>query len=732
MSEGNKTISRRGFLKASIAAAAFGAGSRGGTFNTLLPRAQAAQAKEDPGWESKYTVCDMCFNRCGMIARVKDGAVKKLDPNPNFLKSRGMVCARGNAGIAQLYDQDRLKHPLLRKGARGEGKWERISWEEALDYCAEKLQKIADQYTRCGVMFTPGSDTQTQFVRRFADVFGSYNVTTHESMCLLSKNRAYLDTFGEVPFPDVLHSKYVIVAGANPFEAIITPDTIDFMQARKQGCKIVVLDPRFTKTAALADEWHQIVPGTDMAFFLALSHVLINERLYDAEECCPELTYGFDRYREHVQQYTPKWAEKECGIPAQDIERIAREIAAQAPRAMVYPGRRSSDYENSTQNRRSMAIVNALLGNWDKPGGLLAAREVGVKSPRYDIPWYDDNPPDRVEAGKVPGLIDHEGSFQLMREAVLAGEPYPIKGWFSFKTNFMQTAANRQKTIRMLENLDFFVNIDIYMTDTAWYADLVLPGNTFLERKDPVSALQGSSACACAVLRDPVVPEMFEARSPFWICQQLAKRLGFGDSFDFSIDDYREKQLENLEGALMAMQEDGAYYNPSKVYGIYVDSPLKTESGVKEIYNRRYERADQDPMPVYKRPSQPGEEEFRLVLGRTAFFTHSNTNNELLTEFMQENTLHMHPEPAKELGLQDGDLVEVQSSSSKGRLKLELKDGIQKQTVYMATGFGSLSPRMSRVYEKGASITEVMEDYYDQITGNMAMHETLVKVRKVS
>lgn len=733
MSQDNKTLSRRGFLKASLAAAAFGAGSQGRVFNALTPQAQAAGSKPDPGrMESKFTVCDMCFNRCGMIARVQDGLVKKLDPNPKFLKSRGMVCARGNAGIGQLYNPDRLKHPLLRKGGRGEGRWQRISWEQALDHCAEQLQKIADKYTRCGVMFTPGSDNQTQFIRRFADVFGSYNITTHETMCLLSKNRAYLDTFGEVPFPDVLHSKFIIIAGANPFEAIITPDTMDFMQAKKQGCKLVVLDPRFTKTAALADEWHQITPGTDMAFFLALSHVIINEQLYDAEECCPELTYGFDLYQDHVQQYSPEWAEKECGIPAQDIVRIAREMSAQAPRAMVYPGRRSSDYQDSTQIRRSMAIVNALMGNWDKPGGLLAAREVGVKSPYYDIPWYDDNPFDRVEADKAPGLFDHEGSFQLMREAVLSGQPYPIKGWFSFKTNFMQTAANRQKTIRMLDKLDFMVNIDIYMTDTAWYSDLVLPGASFLERKDPVQALQGSSACACAVIRDPVVPEIFEARSPLWICQELAKRLGFGESFDFSMDEYRAQQLEGLEGALQAMHEDGVYYNPSQVYGIYAGSPLKTISGVKEIYNQRYERFGVDPMPIYTRHKQPGPDQFRLVVGRTAFFTHSNTNNELLTEFMQENSLHMHPDSAASLGLQDGDLVQVQSKASQGRLRLELKPGIERQTVYMATGFGSLSPQMSRVYQKGASITEVMEDYHDQISGNMAMHETLVTVRKVS
>ena len=173
--------------------------------------------------------------------------------------------------------------------------------DQALDHAAEQFAKIAEKYTRCGVLFTPGSDMQSTFVRWFAEVFGSYNVTTHESSCLLSRNRAYLDTFGEVPFSDILHSKYIIMAGANRFEALITPDSIDLMTAKKNGCKLVVLDPRYTKTAAHAHEWYAIKPGTDMAFFLAVAQVLISEKLYD-QKFVDEYTSGFDEFRTHVQQ----------------------------------------------------------------------------------------------------------------------------------------------------------------------------------------------------------------------------------------------------------------------------------------------------------------------------------------------------------------------------------------------------------------------------------------------
>lgn len=441
------------------------------------------------------------------------------------------------------------------------------------------------------------------------------------------------------------------------------------------------------------------------------------------------MLFGLEEYAAHVRQYTPEWAAGECGIPAEDIRRIAREIAAAAPAAMIYPGRRSSDYEDSTQIRRSMAIANALLSNWDRPGGILAAREVGVRAPYFDVPWYDDNPEDRIDHGMAPGLIHHEGSFKLMRDAIIKEEPYPIRGWFTFKTNFMQTAANRKKTLEMLGHLDFVVNADIVMSDTAWYSDLVLPSPSFLERNDPVSALQGSSACACAVWRDAVVPAMHECRDMLWICTELSKRLGFPESFDFTLDEYRKSQLESIPEAYEAIKADGVYYNPSKVYGIYFDSPLKTQAQKIELFNQRYAHEGLDPMPVYKAPRRK-EGRFRLVVGRTAFFTHSNTNNALLTQFKDENTLWMHPRPAAGQGLKDGELVEVESSAGKVTLALRLFEGMEEETVYMATGFGALSPELRLVHNRGASIAEVLEDHADFISGNMAMHETLVTVTR--
>jgi thiosulfate reductase/polysulfide reductase chain A len=723
-------MSRRRFLKLTGAAAAAATTVRGSS-TILHALAPGKPAVGTDRITEKFSACDMCFNKCGLIARVKDGVVVKLDPNPKSLKSRGMLCARGNAGVRQLYDPDRLKYPLLRKGNRGEGKWHRLTWDQALDHAAEQLDRIGREYTRCGFLFMAGTDMQSTFVHRFAEVYGSYNVISHESNCLLSRNRAFLDTFGVVPVADVLNSQYVIMAGANRFEALVTPDSIDMMTAMKSGCKLVVLDPRFTKTAALAHEWYPIKPGTDLAFFLAIAHVLISEERYD-QAFVAEKTFGFERLREHVRQYPPEWAEKETDIPALDIRRMARELAAAAPAAVVYPGRRSSDYENSTQIRRIFAIVNALLGNWDRKGGLIVPKAIQTGTIPIDAPFYDENPDDRVDAGRAQMMFDEEGSFKHTRDAVIEGKPYPIKGWLTYKTNPMQTGANRNKTIEMVSKLDFMMTIDIVMSDTAWMADLVLPAPSYLERQDPVSAFVASSACSGVTTRDPAVPALFESRPVFWIVKELANRLNLGEHFDFTIDDFRKAQLEDLPEVAKALKEDGVYNIVGPSHGLHEGKPFKTLSKKIELYNQRYEKAGIDPMPVYTPPRSVPKNRFRMVVGRNAYITQSaSTNNSLLWELERENTLWVHPVPAKRLQIRQGDLVEVASSAGKGRLKAEVTDKIRPDTVYMDTGFGVLSKELSNIFGKGACIAEVLEDRADRISGNMAMHETFVSINKV-
>ncbi|RJR29899.1 MAG: nitrate reductase [Desulfobacteraceae bacterium] len=726
----SRTMSRRGFIKCSGAfALAAALAARAPVLHALVPLDKSEHKDQT---KKVLSVCDMCINRCSLIAKVQNGIVTKLDPNPDYPKSRGMLCAKGNAGIKQLYDPDRLKVPLLRKGERGEGRWERLTWDQALDHAAEQLTKIGEKYTRCGVLFMAGADDQEWFVQRFADAYGSLNLVTVQSNCLLSRNRAYLDTFGTVPIPDVLNCKYLVVSGANPLEALITPDSMDLVEATRKGCRLVVLDPRFTRTSAFAHEWYPIRPGTDMAFFLAVAHVLIEEKLYD-EDFVSKRTVGIEQLTNHVKPYSPEWAEKECDISANAIRSVAKGLAEASPAAMIYPGRRTSDYTDSTQIRRAMAIVNALLGNWDRRGGLTPPKKNGLSFPSYDPPEYENNRSERADVERSLMMFEEQGSFKDSRDAVIEGKPYPVKGLFTYKMNPLQSGADRRKTIEMIRRLDFMLTVDITMSDTAWMADLVLPAVSYLERQDPVREIQCGSAHSGLVARDPVVPPLFEAKSLFWIVTELSKRMGFGDYFNFTMDQYRKLQLKNLPHAMQAIREKGFYaLDPGQVYGLHEGKDFKTPSKKVELYSEAYKEIGIDPMPVYSSRKVP-KDSFRLVVGRNAFQTQcTTTNNSLLSQLMPENELWIHPKSADTLGITHGDSVEVSSRVGKGRLKAHLTEEIREDTVYMASGFGALSKGLSRIYGKGACISEVLEDRKDAITGNMAMHETLVTVKRVS
>ena len=578
-------VSRRGFLKLAGAAGAAAALTGAG-----LPAPRMAEAATMSGpFENRFGVCDMCFNKCSFIARVKDGVVKKLDPNPKFLKSRGMLCARGNAGVQQLYDPDRLKYPLLRRGERGAGNWQRLTWDQALDHAAEKLQKIGEKYTRCGVAFMAGADMQSTFVHRFAKAFGSYNTLSHESLCLISGTRGFLDTFGEVPIPDMLYTKYVVMPGANRFESLVTPDSIDLMSSMKTGAKLVVLDPRYTKTAALADEWFAIKPHTDMAFILAIANVLISEELFD-KEFVDRRCSGLDELRAHVKKYTPEWAAKETDVPAKDIRRIARDLAANAPASMIYPGRRSSDYEDSTQIRRAYAIVNALLGNWDRPGGLTAARKVGLKAGvhrpgRAVLREQPGRPHRRARGGQADvrggGLLqDRPGRHHL------AGKPYPVKrhGLLQDQSH-AAPAANRAKTVAMFEQAWISVlDIDITMSDTAWMSDLVLPSQSYhgagRTPARPCKAVIGLRLRGQARPGDRQT-HVRGSKPVFWMMQgDRQAAWAWASTLISTVEtEFRKAQLKPTcprreEGP---GQDDGVYYNPSKLYGIYEGQDLQDQ-----------------------------------------------------------------------------------------------------------------------------------------------------------
>jgi thiosulfate reductase / polysulfide reductase chain A len=724
-------MNRRGFLKLAT----------GGAVGATLLQAEACRApfrqqkiaKDASPRVEIPTTCDMCVNKCSLIAIVQGGVVKKLNPNPENPKSKGMLCARGNAGIQQLYDPGRIKHPMIRTGERGEGKWKVVGWDEALDFTAQKLSAVKEKYGPQGTLWSSSESFQEQFFRNLGQAFGSPNSVRHPTLCLASVNLAYSLTFGTVPSFDVQNARYIIMSGANRLESFITPDTMDLVDSTTdRKARLIYLDPRFTKTAAKADEWYPIRPGTDLAFILAMLNVIIGENRYDKEFVATYCS-GFEQLAEHVKQYTPDWASEETQIPSKDILRIAREFSDAAPRAIYYAGRRSSWYRDDFSMRRGQAILNAIVGNWDRQGGMVPNAKVELGELMF-LPWDDPVAPRVDELDKnFPLAAKGDGVYLRLRENVIEGKPYPVKCWMVYKQDPVNAIPDQEKTLQMLRQMDFVGVIDIQMSDTAWYADVILPESTYLERLDPVEMLGGIRPVV--LYRQPVVKPLHDTKPALEIVQGLAKRLNLSQYFDYTMEQWIAEQVKALpmDLPLEYMKKHGVYSPPQfPKYGATLtpNHRFVTKSGKIELLSQRLQEAGYDPLPVYHAPSEVPAGQFRLVLGRHAFFTHASTTNySWLNSFSPENTLWIHPQPADSLGIRDADRLEVASGAGSIRIKARVTPKIRPDCVFMQHGFGKRSPWL-RLANSGGSDTQLLETAWDKVSGGAAMHETFVKVRK--
>lgn len=680
------------------------------------------------------TTCEMCVNKCSIIAVVENGKIIKLNPNPEGPRSRGMVCARGNAGLQQVYDPSRLKKPLIRAGARGEGKWKTASWNEAFDFAGEKLTKVKEKYGPQASVWSSTESFAETFFKSLGLAFGSPNVERHPTLCLASVNLAYSLTFGTVPSFDLANARYVIMSGANRLESFIMPDTVDLIaSATERKARLIYLDPRFTVTASKADEWYPIKPGTDLAFALAMINVILAEGRHD-KEFVAGYTTGFDKLAEHVKTFTPEWAETETEIHAKDIVRIAREFADAAPRAVYYAGRRSSWYREDFQFRRAQAILNAIVGNWDRQGGMVPNAKIALGDFLF-LPW-DDPQASRVDDmdKNFPLAAKGDGAYLKMRENILAGIPYPVKAWMVHKQDPMNALPEQAKTIRMIEQMDFIGVTDVQMSDTAWYADVVFPESTYLERQDPVEVLPG--IVPVVVYRQPAIQPLHDTKPTLEIVQGLAKRLGLSQYFDYTIDQWIDAQVKALplDTPLEYLKHHGVWSSPDGAkYGttLAADHRFVTKSGKIELYSERLQEAGYDPLPVYHTPMQPPAGSFRLILGRRAYFTQANTtNNPWLNTFAPENVLWIHPTSAAQVGIDDGQMVEVSSSVGTLRVKARVTQEIRPDCVFTMHGYGKRSQWQRLVAGRGASDAEIIETAWDKVSGGGAFHETFVKVRK--
>jgi len=676
----------------------------------------------EPGQHKKETmtgICGICPGGCGVSIKLVDGKIEKISP----IKGHpvGVICIRGVHAKEIVYSDDRLKYPLLRVGERGEGKFQRISWDEALDRIADAFQKIKKEFGAEAVMtyFGRGSfdnnltdvfgsrGLSVQGTSSFIFPFGSPNASGCSAVCYVSYGIfAAASTIGadmESTYPDFANTDLVLIWGANP-PTDSPPDKVKkILDAKKRGAKVVVIDHMRSDMAKKADQWIGVRSGTDGALALSMMNVLINEGLYD-KEFVQNWTVGFEELRDYVQQFPPEVAEGITRVPRETIVQTARSIArAKGASLLMYTG---LEYTNSgVQNIRSVLSLWGITGNLDVPGGLVFRPRSKVRFPRIRL-----DPPRGAKAigsDRYPLFCDLLKSAQFMEapRAILNGDPYPVKALLIVGASLLTSLPNPELWKKCFRKLDFMATFDRFMTADGMYADIVLPATTNFENL----GYQRYPGGYCQ-LRQRVIEPIGEARSGFLFLTQLAQRLGYGGLFPATEEErvgfaFKDGpvSVEDLKA-----HPEGIRYDASRLeYRKYARGLLRsdgkvgfnTPSGRLELVSSLLQKYGYDGLPVYVEPTEGplGSPElytrYRLVLNTGArlqsAFRSQHLNIPGLLKLQPKPQVLINPVDAGARGISDGNKVWVESPRGRVGVWARVTDDVLTGQVELNVGGGS-------------------------------------------
>ncbi len=717
-----------------ISAATFGAAAAAtGTYGMLSKGADKLDKNGNQGVNTIPTYCDICFWKCGALAYIKDGKLWKLEGNPKDPLSRGRLCPRGTGGVGMHSDPDRLQAPLIRKkGAkRGDDEWKAATWDEAFTYIAEKMQKIKEKHgAKSLALFSHGKGGQ--FFQHTLNAFGSFNYA-HPSFaqCRGPRDAGFYLTYGQVPSSpervDIQNAKAIGLLGVHIGENMHNSQVQEFADALENGASVIVADPRYSIAASKAKFYLPIKPGTDIALLLAWMNVLVYENLYD-KEFVETYGFGFEQFKAAIRQYTPEWAYPETGVEPKLIRESARELARYAPKSVIHPGRHTTKYGDDTQRARAIALVNALLGNWNREGGFFTPAKMSV--PPYPYPDY----PEKHELVDNPNWkypFAHETITTGIRDATVSGEPYPIKGWFVYSTNLMMSMPDRDKTIEAINNLDLLAAIDILPSEITGYADVVLPESVYLERHDDLNT--PGFRRPTMMIRQPVVDPPHDQKPAWWMGKKLAQKLGLGHYYPWKdLDEYLRWRVKYAGKSYEKLKKEGVLFGDDKPIYAADGAPqyFNTPSGKIEFYSPQLAQAGFDPVPKFNRPEEPPPGYYRMIFGRSPVHTFSRTQtNRILSDLMDENEIWVNADVAKQRGLKNGQYVRLKNQDDvvSNKIRVKVTERIRTDCVYMVHGFGHTAKRLTGAYKKGASDTRMMTKYkVDPLMGGTGMNVNFV------
>ncbi len=672
-------------------------------------------------YEMKPTVCFWCKAECGLLAKVSNGELLELQEDPAwpikcYPPTKG--CVRRKAAGEYFYHPGRLNFPMKRTGARGEGKWQRITWKDALDEIADKLAHLKERYGAETLGASGGTArTHDEYRARFFNLFGSPNLLGQERICFGPRSIMGDSIVGM--FPNYAVSKdtnCILLLGAEPLKA--RPMAAQaIMAAKKRGARMIVIDPCETQSARMADIWLQIRPGTDSALLLGMISVIISERLYN-KAFVDTWCYGFEELGERLEEYPLSKVSEITSVSERLIRDAARMYARNGP-ACAIEGMGLEHSYTSTQALHARWILSAICGNLDVKGGetqmgppgFVPTRDMELWERLPEEQWHKMIGADRFRMssydaqmiingnivrtwGKPVNEMFHQCQCHTPSayQAILSGNPYPLTALVTTHSNPMITEIATRTVYDALKspNLQLYVVNDFFMTPSAELADYVLPCATWLERPDLWSFSDyGSYIWARKAVVPNIVPGKYEHYRDYDIWRELGLRLGQEADWPWAtLEEVMDYRLKPLGYTLDTFPR--VVVRPL-VERKYERQGFGTTTGKVELYSTVLDQLGYDPLPHYLPPPESpagdpelaGQYPYTLITGRRNIFYYHSEWRQVASVRLHypDPTVRLHPETAAREGIKEGDWVWIETKRGKVRQKAKLFDMMDRDIV---------------------------------------------------
>jgi anaerobic selenocysteine-containing dehydrogenase len=639
---------------------------------------------------------------CGLLVSAEGNRIAEVKGDPDGFLNKGYICPKGLAAADRLTHPDRLTYPMRRAGDRGRGRWERISWTEAIEMIRTWLGGIRERDGARAVAFVQGMPKGLELfgLVRLANLFGSPNVVGVQDVCHAPREVSGMHTCGFYPVVD-LHrpGKLLVLWGSNPASTNEEGQICSLLfRALKGGTQLMVVDPKRTDLADRAEYFLQIRPGADHALALAFLNVIVTEELFD-REFVKEWTFGFDELAAHVAPFTPERMEETTWVEPGLVREAARFYAGNRPAAVQW-GNPLEQSVHTFDAVRALLCLMAICGNLDVPGGNIQPNEpelLGLgKFVRSDL--LPSKRKEMVHAfhGTIPRMMTVPPAY--FRKAVLEGIPYPVKGAYLQGTNSLLTYADSRKTFESLRKLDFFAVSEIFMTPTAALADVVLPAATTFEFNDIGHYGLGHGYL---LARPKVVDPPGECRPDLDIINELGRTLTPPGHWYENYEDLLEEVL-GPSGLTFSEFAETGYLKGEATFRKYLSQGFKTATGKVELSLSQAEKFHLPSLPEFEGLPEDEDPDYPLVLTscKSRYYLHSSYRwVERLRNHRPHPKTEIHPDTAEAHGIREGDEVVVETRYGAITQVAHVTDRIRPGVVLSAYGWWFPEAGVERLFD---------------------------------